>query len=302
MKPETGLETQSIEIERRQYATSIVTSKDGTTIGYRQLGRGPGLVLLHGMMESAQSHMQLAEALADSFTVYLPDRRGRGTSGPYGEGYSIQKEVEDMEALLMKTGAQNVFGVSMGAVICLQTALTQPAIRKAAIFDPPLLIDGSVPTDFMARYDQEMAQGRLASAMVTGMKGAQMGPPILNAMPRWLLELLTNKMMASEEKKARDSDVTMRMLAPTLHYEFQLANEMEGKLERFRAIQAEVLLLGGSESPAYFKVALDALEKVLLRATRIELPGLGHGASGNTDRGGRPDRVAQELILFFAQE
>jgi hypothetical protein len=92
------------------------------------------------------------------------------------------------------------------------------------------------------------------------------------------------------------------MLAPTLHYEFQLANEMEGKLERFRAIQAEVLLLGGSESPAYFKVALDALEKVLLRATRIELPGLGHGASGNTDRGGRPDRVAQELILFFAQE
>jgi pimeloyl-ACP methyl ester carboxylesterase len=260
-----------------------------------------GLVLLHGMMESAQSHMQLAEALADSFTVYLPDRRGRGTSGPYGEGFSIQKEVEDMDALLTKTGAQDVFGVSMGAVICLQTALTQPAIRKAAIFDPPLIIDGSVPTDFMTRYDQEMAQGRLASAMVTGMKGAQMGPPILNAMPRWLLELLTNKMMSSEEKNAKDSDVTMRMLAPTLHYEFQLANEMEGSWSASGRYRPRCYY-SARESPAYFKVALDALEKVLPRATRIELPGLGHGASGNTDRGGRPDRVAQELILFFAQE
>jgi len=69
-----------------------VISKDGTTIGYRQLGRGPGLVVLHGAMESAQNHMQLAEALADTYTVYLPDRRGRGLSGPYGRGYSVREE------------------------------------------------------------------------------------------------------------------------------------------------------------------------------------------------------------------
>ena len=62
--------------------TRSVISADGTLIGYRQLGQGPGLVLVHGAMESAQSHMQLAEALADTFTVYLPDRRGRGMSGP----------------------------------------------------------------------------------------------------------------------------------------------------------------------------------------------------------------------------
>ncbi|HLY30190.1 MAG TPA: alpha/beta hydrolase, partial [Ktedonobacterales bacterium] len=60
------------------YTTGFVTSKDGVTIGYRQLGHGPGVVLLHGAMETAQSHMQLATAMADAFTVYLPDRRGRG--------------------------------------------------------------------------------------------------------------------------------------------------------------------------------------------------------------------------------
>ena len=127
-----------------------------------------------------------------------------------------------------------------------------------------------------------------------------MGPPIFNVIPRTLLERLTTAMMASEEKKAGSQDVTMRMLAPTLHYDFQLATEVEGALERFNGIRAEVLLLGGSKSPAYLKAGLDALEKVLPHVTRVELPGLGHGATGNTDRGGRPERAAQVLRQFFS--
>ena len=54
-----------------------MTSRDGTIIGYRQLGRGPGVIAVHGGMQAAQNLMKLAGALADSFTVYLPDRRGR---------------------------------------------------------------------------------------------------------------------------------------------------------------------------------------------------------------------------------
>ena len=286
--------------DARTAVTGSITSKDGTTIGYRQLGDGPGVVLLHGIMESAQSHMQLAEGLADTFTVYLPDRRGRGLSGPQGSDYRLEKEVEDLDALLTKTGAHYVFGVSAGAIVCLQAALTLPAIHRAAIFEPPLIIDDSVSTAFVERFDKEMAQGKVVSALVTAMKGSQMGPPVFNVMPRWLLELLTKMMTASEEKKAKADDVTMRMLASTLHSDFQLSVETKGALESFKAIRADVLLLGGSKSPAYFKVALDALEKVLPHAKRTEFPGLNHGASGNANRGGKPKLVAQELRQFFA--
>jgi pimeloyl-ACP methyl ester carboxylesterase len=281
------------------YITGTVVSKDGTTIGYRQLGRGPGLIVLHGAMESAQSHMQLAEALADTHTVYLPDRRGRGQSGPYRSGDVVSQEVEDMDALLTRTGAHDVFGVSSGAIISLQAALTLPAIHRAAIFEPPLMVNGSAPTAWLTRFDQEMAQGKVAAAMITGMKGAEMGPPMLNLIPRWLLERMTTMMMASEDKKAGADDVTMRMLAPTLHYDFHLVIEMDSALENFRALRAEVLLLGGSKSPAYLTRAVDALEKVLPHVTRVEFPGLGHEASGNTDRRGQPERVAQELRRFF---
>lgn len=60
MTTETRVKNQPAVDDIVQYTTGYVTSKDGTTIGYRQLGQGPGVVLLHGAMESAQSHMQLA--------------------------------------------------------------------------------------------------------------------------------------------------------------------------------------------------------------------------------------------------
>lgn len=300
LKTETGVENQRTKNKLDDYTTGFVTSKDGTTIGYRQLGHGPALVLLHGHMESAQSHIQLAEALATNFTVYLPDRRGRGLSGPYGKDYSIQKDIEDMDALLNKNGAHYVFGVSSGGIIALQAALSLPAIHKAVIYEPPLLINGSLPIAWLTRFEREIAQGKVASALVTAMKGTQMGPPIFNVIPRRLLVLLTKMTMKNEDKKAKDYDVTMRMLAPTLHYDFQLVIEMSKKLESFKAIRAEVLLLGGSKSPAYFKVALDTLEKVLPHVKRIEFSGLGHGGAGNANRRGKPELIAQELRRFFA--
>jgi pimeloyl-ACP methyl ester carboxylesterase len=280
--------------------TGSVTSRDGTTIGYRRLGQGPGVVLVHGTASSGYNHLQLAEGLADAFTVIVPDRRGRGLSGRYGEHDGIQQEVENLDALLAETGANNVFGVSSGGIICLQAALALPAIHKAAIYEPPFFRDDSVPQALLKRFDAEMAQGRVAAALITAMKGAQMGPPIFNALPRRLAERITSAFMASEVRKVTGGYVSMRALAPTMHYDFQLVAEMSGTLGTFRAIQAEVLLLGGSKSPTYLKAALADLEKILPEVRRIELPGLDHAASWNQDRGGRPEPVAQQLRRFFS--
>src|ERR1700761_9796399 len=102
-----------------ELSTGSVTSADGTTIGYRHVGRGPAVVVLHGSNESAASHTQLARALASRFTVYLPDRRGRGLSGPHRPGHSLRTEVEDLQAVVAASGAQAVFGVSVAGLIAL---------------------------------------------------------------------------------------------------------------------------------------------------------------------------------------
>jgi pimeloyl-ACP methyl ester carboxylesterase len=300
MKKIHPVESQFVAVPEH-YSTHFVTSKDGTSIGYRQLGAGPGIVLVQGTMGTAHHFMQLAELLANTFTVYVPDRRGRGISGPAGSDYDMRREVEDLDAILTQTGTHYVFGLSSGAMIALQTALSLPAIHKLAIFEPPLFRNGSEPAALIDRYEHEMKQGRIAAALITGMQAGQFGPPIFNIMPRWLLERFANIAMRREEKQGTGDYVPMRELASTLHYDFQLVREMSGKLQEFEAIDRDVLLLGGSKSPAYLKSTLDGLEKVLPHVKRVEFSGLDHAAAWNTDRGGKPEPVARELRRFFVK-
>jgi pimeloyl-ACP methyl ester carboxylesterase len=51
---------------------------------------------------AAQSFSKLASALCDRYTVYVPDRRGRGLSEPFGESYSMEKACDDLDALLRR--------------------------------------------------------------------------------------------------------------------------------------------------------------------------------------------------------
>jgi pimeloyl-ACP methyl ester carboxylesterase len=287
------------------FETDFVTSADGTRLGFRQLGHGPGIVLLHGSMESAQNHMQLAHALAAAFTVYLPDRRGRGLSGPYGHAYGVQREVEDLQAILAKTGAGNVFGVSASGIVALQAALSRPEIERVAVYEPALLVGAYDPglVGWIDRFDREIGGGDVSAALVTSMLGLKLGPSLLNYMPRWFLEGFTNWAMKAEDKAAGPDDITMRKLAPTIGYEGRLIREMAGALDAFRALETPVLLLGGSKGLAFLKPSLDALEQTLPNATRIEFAGLDHGGSADVTKansGGKPEVVAPELLRFFS--
>jgi pimeloyl-ACP methyl ester carboxylesterase len=282
-----------------------VVSKDGTSIGYLRLGQGPAVVLLHGSMESARSHIRLALALADAFTVYLPDRRGRGRSGPYLPGYGIRTEVDDLDAVLAESGAQMVFGVSAGGLAALEAARTRPAVRKVAVYEPALVMDTTWPTDWISRFDREMAQGNAAAALITSMYGFGLAPPVFKLMPRRLLESLTSMSMKSEEKKAASDTVTMRQLAPTLRYEGVLLAEMAGTIGTFAEVPADVLLLGGSKGLPFLKPALDALAQTLPRNQRVEFPGLDHGGSSDPSStnpgGGKPEIVAKQIRAFFEE-
>src|SRR5260370_22689288 len=221
METKPSVKNQSSSTERKHSTTGFVTSQDGTRIGYRRIGYGPGVVVVHGTMSSGYNHMQLAEQLSDAFTIYLIDRRSRDLSGPYSkEDYSIQEEVEDLDALLTKTGAHQVFGVSSGGIICLQAALTLPTIHKAAIYEPPLSFAHAESAAALTRFDQEMAQGKVAAALITAMKASQMGPPIFNILPYWLLEPLIGMVMKGEDKKGSGGYVPIRALAPAMHYDF----------------------------------------------------------------------------------
>jgi pimeloyl-ACP methyl ester carboxylesterase len=279
------------------YTTGFTTSADGTTIGYRQIGSGPSMLLLPGGMQASQHYMRLATALADTLTVYVVDRRGRGLSGPHGDQYSMVKECEDVEALLAQTGAHFVFGHSSSGLIALQAALILPSIRKVAIYEPPLSLHGSISTSWIPRFDREIAEGKLASALITFIKADH-----LSRLPRWVLLLLFKWYLPRGKKTLLPNDIPMEALIPTQRFDGLLVKEMDSRLESFALLHSDVLLLGGAKSPAFLREILDALTHTLPQVKRIEYPDLDHSAPNqNRPNQKGPERIAEDLRAFFSQ-
>src|SRR5690606_1802032 len=85
------------------------SASDGTPLGWLSVGAGPGLVVVHGAMQSAHSQVDLARLLARHHEVHLVDRRGRGMSGPYPPSADhLRTEIEDLATVLAATGARDV--------------------------------------------------------------------------------------------------------------------------------------------------------------------------------------------------
>ena len=144
---------------------------------------------LAGRTDSASLAWRAAgagKALSDRFTLYVPDRRSRGMSGLYSKDHGLRPEIEDLDALLDKTQAHNLFGLSAGAVIAIEAARTLPASTRLALYEPPPEFDDITQTSWLPRYEREMAAGRLAAALVTIMKGTA-DRTAFRVVPRFLL-------------------------------------------------------------------------------------------------------------------
>src|SRR5688572_10047699 len=146
-----------------------VASKDGTAIAFEKSGEGPAVVLVAGALSDRSMNAPLATRLAGRFTVINYDRRGKGASGDT-QPYAVEREVEDLEALIEKSGGTAcLYGISSGAVLALEASARLPAkVRKLVLYEPPFVVDASrspVPQDFVKRVTAMVAEGRRGDAV-----------------------------------------------------------------------------------------------------------------------------------------
>ena len=120
---------------------NTVTSKDGTTIAFDQSGQGSAVILVDGALQYrafAQGMTELADLLAQHFTVIHYDRRGRGDSTDT-QPYALAREIEDIEALIDAAGGSAcVYGISSGAALAMEAAIALPdKVKKLAMYEAP---------------------------------------------------------------------------------------------------------------------------------------------------------------------
>lgn len=91
-----------------------VVSADGTHIVWTTLASAEDVVICPGSLSDGTNWMPVAQQLADAMTVHVRSRRGTGASGDAAE-HSIQRESEDVVAVLVATEARRLVGHTSAA-------------------------------------------------------------------------------------------------------------------------------------------------------------------------------------------
>jgi len=245
-----------------------VTSADGTVIAVDRIGQGPAVVCVDGAMStrSLGPGKMLAPHLADAFTVYTYDRRGRGDSGD-ATPYEVQREIEDLAAVIAAAGGEAmVFGHPSGCVLALEAARAGLPIAQLVLYEPPFVIDRTRPA-----VGEAWAQ-ELHGLIAQGRRG--------RAVRRFMIEVARTPRFVPLLMSVTPMFKQIKAGAHTLAYDTALSAPYQtgepSPINRFADVHVPTGLLLGGKSPEWIANAAHCLKRVLPAGKLTALEGQTH--------------------------
>jgi pimeloyl-ACP methyl ester carboxylesterase len=235
--------------------------------------------MVHGSIATHTDWMGVARLLSGRYTCFAMDRRGRRGSGAGTPPYSIEREYEDVCAVLDAAGPGAILaGHSFGAICAMGAALLHP-VPKLILYEPPLPVGGPIAGTLLAAYAHAITDGDPDTALAIGLsKFTRLSD----------VDILTMRMSRAWPR--------LRILAPTWTRELEATDSLPVSLEHYRALACPTLLLRGSMSPEHpLQDAARAVERVL-PGVRLEML-MGHGHMALRDA---PEMVARLIADFLA--
>jgi pimeloyl-ACP methyl ester carboxylesterase len=254
-------------------------SADGTPIAFDLSGQGPALILVTGALNTRASS-SLTACLAQHFSVFAYDRRGRGESGDTMP-YAVEREIEDIDALITEAGRSAfLFGHSSGGALVLEAALQlgSEKVKKLAVYEVPYNDDHEARLAWRAYIQQltdALAANRRGDAVALFMQYVGMPAEQIEGMrhsPAW---------------------PSLEAIAPTLAYDHAaiLGKDVSVSIERAAQVRVPTLVMnGGASYPFMYKTAR-TLSQAIPCAQLRTLEGQDHGPAD--------DVLAPVLVEFF---
>jgi pimeloyl-ACP methyl ester carboxylesterase len=239
----------------------VVPSKDGVEISVQKTGLGPPLLLIHGaLLNGSLSWGAVLPKLAERFTVYVMDRRGRAPSGDAKE-YSISNEADDIAAVVEAVGDPVVvLAHSYGALATLHALDRLKTVSHLILYEPPVTLNPS-ESDVVANMEQALEAGDREQLVTTFLRDQVRVPPdriaMMRSSPIWPVVL---------------------QIAPTLPRESRAVNTHRLSTERLSNWKTPTTVLLGSETVGLLRDAAFVLRDTIPGCRLIVLEGQGHGA------------------------
>jgi pimeloyl-ACP methyl ester carboxylesterase len=271
-------EQSNMETQEKGEATTATISKDGTAIAYEKSGQGSTIILVNGALAHRNLFGEgaLATLLAKNFTVIFYDRRGRGESGDT-KPYTVEREIEDIEALIDEGGGSAyLHGSSGGGALALLAAekLGPDKVKKLALYEVPYASD--TKKEYIKekyKVNELVANGKPGEAVTFFFERRGMPPDKIEGM-----------------KKSPEWNELVRT-GPTLVYDFEVLGDGTIPADVAKKISIPTLVMDGEKSFDFVHTTADSVAKNIPGAARKTIKDQTHDLS--------PEAVAPVLLEFF---
>ncbi|MFO1048434.1 MAG: alpha/beta fold hydrolase [Geminicoccaceae bacterium] len=142
-----------------------------------ELGDGPPLLFLHGLLGRARNWLTVGRAMADSHAVQLVDLRNHGAS-PWSDVAGYAAMAADIASLIESGGAgpPTLVGHSMGGKVAMTLALSRPELLRR------LIIVDIAPVRYASGYERYI-EAMLAADLSPGRRRTDVDAGLAAAVP-----------------------------------------------------------------------------------------------------------------------
>jgi len=241
-----------------------VQSRDGTSLAVWVDGDGPALVMVHGSIADHTTFDPFVAVLRNEMTTFCMDRRGFGASAEEASPYAIERDFEDVAAVVdavssLTGGPVALWGHSYGANCAMGGAALTGNVHHMVLYEPSFGLQ--YPPGAIEAVEAALTAGDPDKAIVRvlvdilEMTGAEIAA--LRADPLWPTRLAA---------------------AHTVPRECRVEAGWVYDADQFAGVTAPTLLISGSESVPEIVKATDLAAAALPVARIRVLDGHGHFA------------------------
>ncbi len=232
----------------------------GGRLFFLKEGSGPPLIFIHGFCLDLRMWESQIQFFSKEYTCIAYDLRGFGNSStPLDQPYSNHEDLNELLNYLNISEPVVLIGLSMGASVVSNFALTYPERTRAIIFADGT-IDGFIFKDFNLTYIYNA--------------GKELGIPVANRL--WLDHPIFES--ARKNAKILRNLTEMVMTYSGWHWvnKNPIVNLSPPAMEQLQKITMPGLILIGEFDIPDFKAISDELHKQIKGSSKYEISGVGH--------------------------
>ena len=237
---------------------------DGTRVHYRDQGKGPAVVMLHGFAASLETWTPVIPALEGRRVLTL-DLKGFGWSERPKGDYSPKAQADLVWGLMKARGIEKaaVVAHSWGSSVALQLALDHPeAVERIALYDA-WVYESQLPTTF--HFARASGVGEVLYAWIYKERTEEK-----LAFAFYDPEVITQDLVDSVDRQMSRPGTTAAALAAVRGQRYE---EVEA---RYSEVKVPVLLLWGREDRVTTLSVGERLSKQLPKSRLVVYPQCGH--------------------------